>query len=38
MITARSVERQAESNLGKAVAAFELATGSILRVHNIQLK
>src|SRR5262249_7081262 len=38
MITARSVERQAESSLGKAVAAFELATGTILRVHNVQLK
>ena len=38
MITARSQERRAESDLGKAVAAFELATGRTLRVHNIDLK
>jgi len=38
MITARSVERRAESDLGKAVASFELATGSILRVHNVELR
>ncbi len=37
MITARSQERRAESDLGKAVAAFELATGRTLRVHNIDL-
>jgi HAE1 family hydrophobic/amphiphilic exporter-1 len=38
MITARSVERRVESDLGKAVASFELATGSILRVHNVELR
>ncbi|MEO8099827.1 MAG: TolC family protein [Acidobacteriota bacterium] len=38
MITARSAQRRAESDLGKAIAAFELATGRILRVHNIDLK
>ena len=38
MITARSQERRAESDLGQAVSAFELATGSILRVHNINLQ
>jgi HAE1 family hydrophobic/amphiphilic exporter-1 len=38
MITARSQERRAESDLGKAVAAFELATARTLRVHNIDLK
>lgn len=38
MITARSQERRAESDLGKAIAAFELATGRTLRVHNIDLK
>jgi HAE1 family hydrophobic/amphiphilic exporter-1 len=38
MITARSQERRAESDLGKAIAAFELATGRILRVHNIDLR
>jgi HAE1 family hydrophobic/amphiphilic exporter-1 len=38
MIAARSQERRAESDLGEAIAAFELATGSILRQHNIQLR
>ena len=38
MITARSQERLAESNLGKAIAAFELATGRTLKVHSIDLK
>jgi len=38
MITARSQERRAESDLGEAVAAYELATGSILRQHNINLQ
>ena len=38
MITARSQERLAESNLGKAIATFELATGRTLKVHNIDLK
>jgi outer membrane protein TolC len=38
MIAARSQERRAESELGKAVAAFELASGRTLRVHNIDLK
>lgn len=38
MITARSQERRAESDLGKAIATFELATGTILQTNNIQLK
>ena len=38
MITARSQERRAESDLGEAIAAFELATGSILTRHNITLQ
>jgi outer membrane protein TolC len=38
MITARSQERRAESDLGQAITAFELATGSILREHNINLQ
>ena len=38
MITARSQERRAESDLGKAIATFELSTGTILQTHNIQLK
>ena len=38
MITARSQERRAESDLGKAVASFELATARTLKVHNIDLK
>lgn len=38
MIAARSQERRAESDLGEAIAAFELATGSILQEHNIQLR
>ena len=38
MITARSQERRAEADLGEAVAPYELATGSILRQHNINLK
>jgi len=38
MITARSQERRAESDLGKAIATFELATGTILQTHNIQLR
>ncbi|MEQ1946614.1 MAG: TolC family protein [Bryobacteraceae bacterium] len=38
MITARSQERRAESDLGQAVAAFELSTGSNLRQHNINLQ
>ncbi len=38
MITARSQERRAEADLGKAVASFELATGRTLKVHNIDLK
>jgi HAE1 family hydrophobic/amphiphilic exporter-1 len=38
MITARSQERRAEADLGEAVAAFELATASVLREHNITLK
>lgn len=38
MITARSQERRAESDLGKSVAAFELASGRTLRAHSIDLK
>jgi HAE1 family hydrophobic/amphiphilic exporter-1 len=38
MIAARSQERRAEADLGKAIAAFELATGRTLRVHNIDLR
>lgn len=38
MIIARSQERLAEATLGKAVAAFELATGGILDEHNVELK
>lgn len=38
MITARSQERRAEADLGKAIAAFELATGRVLQVHNIDVK
>lgn len=38
MITARSQERLAESDLGKAIATFELATGTILETNNIQLR
>ena len=38
MITARSTERRAESDLGKAIASFELATGSILRAHSVALR
>jgi len=38
MITARSQERRAESDLGKAIATFELATGTILQTNNIQLR
>jgi outer membrane protein TolC len=38
MITARSQERRSESDLGKAIATFELATGTILDTHNIQLR
>jgi outer membrane protein TolC len=38
MITARSQERRAESDLGEAIAAYELATGSILRQHNINVQ
>jgi HAE1 family hydrophobic/amphiphilic exporter-1 len=38
MITARSQERLSESDLGKAIATFGLATGTILQTHNIQLR
>jgi outer membrane protein TolC len=38
MITARSQERRAESDLGEAIAAYELSTGSILRQHNINVQ
>ena len=38
MITSRSQERRAEADLGKAIATFELATGTILQNNNIQLR
>ena len=38
MISARSQERRAQSDLGEAISAFELATASILRHHNINLQ
>jgi outer membrane protein TolC len=38
MIAARSQERRAETDLAQAISAFELATGTSLREHNIQLK
>ncbi len=38
MISARSQQHRAESDLGEAVSAFELATGSILQQHNINLQ
>ncbi len=38
MITSRSQERRAESDLGQSIAAFELATGSILSEHSINLQ
>ena len=38
MIAARSQERRTESDLGQAIASFELATGSILQRHAIKLQ
>ncbi len=38
MIAARSQERRAEADLAEATAAYELATASILRQHDINLK
>jgi hypothetical protein len=38
MITARSQEQRAEADLGKAIATFGLATGTILDTDNIQLR
>lgn len=38
MITARSQERRAEADLGKAIATYELATGTILDTNNIRLR
>jgi HAE1 family hydrophobic/amphiphilic exporter-1 len=38
MITARSQERRAESDMGKAIATYELSTGTILQTNNIQLR
>lgn len=38
MITAETQERRAESDLAKAIASFELATGRILNTHNISLR
>ena len=38
MIAARSQERRAESDLGQAIALYEMATGTILKTHNINLQ
>jgi HAE1 family hydrophobic/amphiphilic exporter-1 len=38
MIAARSQERRAEADLAEAIASYELATASILRQHDINLK
>jgi HAE1 family hydrophobic/amphiphilic exporter-1 len=38
MITARSQERRAEADLSEAVSAYELATGTNLQRHNINLQ
>jgi len=38
MITARSQERRAQSDLSEAIASFELATASILKAHKISLQ
>jgi outer membrane protein TolC len=38
MITARSAERRAESDLAEAIASFELATGGVLRAHHVELR
>jgi len=38
MITARSAERRAESDLAEAIASFELATGGNLRAHHVELR
>ena len=38
MITARSQERRAESDLSDAISVYELVTGAILRLHNINLQ
>jgi HAE1 family hydrophobic/amphiphilic exporter-1 len=38
MITARSQEQRAETNLAKAIAAFQLSTGQILRENKVDVK
>jgi len=38
LITSRSQERRAEADLGKAIANFGLATGTILQTDNIRLR
>jgi len=38
MITARSQERRSEADMSEAIAAFQLATGTILKERNISLK
>jgi outer membrane protein TolC len=38
LITSRSQERRAEADLGKAIATFGLATGTILETDNVQLR
>jgi HAE1 family hydrophobic/amphiphilic exporter-1 len=38
MITARSSERRAESDLAEAIASFEVATGGNLRAHHVELR
>jgi HAE1 family hydrophobic/amphiphilic exporter-1 len=37
MITARSQERRSEADMSEAIAQFQLATGTILAEHNINL-
>jgi len=37
MITARSQERRSEADMSEAIAAFQLATGTILAERNINL-
>jgi hypothetical protein len=38
MITARSTERRAEADLSEAIASFELATGTVLQTHYVELR
>ena len=38
MIAARSQQRRAETDMGNAISIYELATGSILTRHNINVQ